>query len=826
LTRPAKSKFDQAAHVFAPTSRWWDLLAAFLLLAALSTAATRLVATKWIDHLDIIQALAFLGALAGLALGQSRFSPRLATVFALAYGLFAIPRQLGLTLEYVPEDILWGDRLLILAGRLLVTAGQLARREAVPDQLLFLFGMSILFWALGVHAGYTLTRHAHPWRAILPAGLTLLIIQNSDPYVAPRIWALAIYLFFSLLLVARLAYLRNRIRWQQTHTHVPPLMTLDFTQAILLATVVLVLIAWLAPVLLNALPAVRETWNKVTRPSFTVIGEWLNKVFASLRRTVVVFTAADYYGESLSLGRGSELNDTLVLTVQTPPGSGMGGVRHYWRARVYDHYADGQWSSVTLSTTLSVKPTGPSLTFLEDVQVLDGRRIFTFTFTSAAPIATLYAAPQPRWVSLPVRAKLALNPDGTADVGALRVTPPLAAGMTYQASSSLSAVTIAQLRAAGTDYPAWVTDRYLQLPATVTTRTLELARQIAVDLDTPYDVAAAVTGYLRATILYTETIPPPPTPVAGEGEGGGQEPLDWFLFDLRQGFCNYYASAQVIMLRSLNIPARLAVGFAEGERQPGSNTYMVRRRDAHAWPEVYFPGLGWVEFEPTASQLAISRPSGEDEPDAALDRSTPFGGWPGEEGMEDPMDRLMEADEDAFAGSGASAAALNSAKVWSVALLALGVIVLAFVQRARRRRGSPPLLVGLEARMRRLGLHPPAALRVRARRAALPPLTRAYLELNYALARLGAPPAPADTPAERAVALTHLLPVAEEPAHRLLAEYHAVIYSPRPGDLYTAQQAGRDIRLLSWQAAIRRLIDTDTRAESWRALLGRTIARK
>ncbi|MEE8389973.1 MAG: hypothetical protein V3S14_04150, partial [Anaerolineae bacterium] len=491
-TRPhaegsSKFKFGQVSHTFASTLRWWDILAAFLLLAALLTGSSRLIATKWVDHLDITRSLAILGGLAGLALGQSRFSPRLATTFALAYGLFIIPWQLCLTLEHISMDTLWADRLIILIARLFIAADQLVRRELVQDPLLFLFWMTSLFWALSVHAGYTLTRHARPWRAILPAGLTLLIIQNSDPYVAPRIWALAVYLFFSLLLVARLAYLRNHIRWQQTRTRVPPLITLDFTQVILVTTVLLVLIAWLVPTLVNALPAVREAWKEVTQPWFSTSGEWLNKVFASLRRTVVVFTAADFYGESLSLGRGSELTDTLVLTVQGPAKSRAGGVRYYWRARVYDHYADGRWSSVTLSTTQSIKPTGLGLTFPE----LDERRTFTFTFTSAAPIATLYAAPQPRWVSLPVRADLAYNPDGTADVGAWRVTPPLAAGMTYQTRSSLSTVTIAQLRAAGTDYPEWVTNRYLQIPPTITRRTRELARQIAVDLDNPYDIAAA-----------------------------------------------------------------------------------------------------------------------------------------------------------------------------------------------------------------------------------------------------------------------------------------------------------------------------------------------
>ncbi|MCP4541379.1 MAG: transglutaminase domain-containing protein [Chloroflexi bacterium] len=798
----SKLEFGEIPHTYEPNLRWWDPIAALLLLAAIFTAATRLIATEWVDNLSITQLVVVLGVLAGLALGQSRFSPRLVTFFALIYGSFIIPRQFGLALEYISKQTLWTDRLLILIGRLFIATNQLVQREAVEDSLLFLFWMSCLFWALSVHAGYTATRHAHPWRAILPTGVTMLIIHNSDPYVAPRVWGLAVYLGFALLLVSRLTYLRNSIRWKQTRTRTPPLITLDFVQVMLVTTILIVAISWFVPTMVDALPTVKEAWREATSPVLTPVGEWLNKVFASLRRTVVVFTAADYYGDSLSLGRGSQLSDNLVLTVQGPAKSRVRGVRYYWRARVYDNYTDGQWSSVALSNTQTIRPTSPGLTFPE----LDERRTFTFTFTSASPIATLYAAPQPRWLSLSARVDLAHNPDGTADVSAWRVTPPLDAGMTYQVRSSLSTVTVAQLRAAGTDYPEWITDRYLQIPSTITTRTLELARQIAVDQDNPYDVAAAVTSYLRNTILYTETVPAPPTLVAGEEKV--QELLDWFLFDLRQGFCNYYASSQVIMLRSLGIPARLAVGFAEGDYQSNARMYVVRRRDAHAWPEVYFPNLGWIEFEPTASQSPISRPLGLDQAGTELDDFSSFGGGGP---LEDPDERLarMLEDNEAFGESGAVDIARDPRDVWiswGTAFLAVAIITIALLRRTRRKRGAPPILVSIEKSIRRVGLRPPKTLRLRARHAASPPLTRAYLELNYALTRLKVPPVPADTPVERATALTDLLPVAEDPAQQLLDEYQSTVYSPSPGSLYPAQQAARAIRRLSWRARIRQLI--------------------
>ena len=87
----------------------------------------------------------------------------------------------------------------------------------------------------------------------------------------------------------------------------------------------------------------------------------------------------------------------------------------------------------------------------------------------------------------------------------------------------------------------------------------------------------------------------------------------WVLFHTKKGFCNYYASDEVLLLRSIGIPARMAVGFAEGEGSNDSTargeSFIVRNHDAHAWPEVYFPNIGWVEFEPTVNQNPIVRPA-------------------------------------------------------------------------------------------------------------------------------------------------------------------------------------------------------------------------
>ena len=108
--------------------RWWDLSAAFLLVAALLTAATRLVATQWTANLSIVQTLVFFGVIAGLALGKSSFSHITVLTLGAVYGTFAIPWQLGLTLS---SDLLWSERMLVLIDRLGVILFQLFNRDPV-----------------------------------------------------------------------------------------------------------------------------------------------------------------------------------------------------------------------------------------------------------------------------------------------------------------------------------------------------------------------------------------------------------------------------------------------------------------------------------------------------------------------------------------------------------------------------------------------------------------------------------------------------------------------------------------------------------------------
>jgi len=793
--------------------RWGDWLSAILLIITMQIAAARLVATLWTKDLTMVHVITLLGTILGLALGKSIFKRFWVVFFAVCYGIILIPWQLGLILDV---DTTWLDRLGILGVRLGAVLQELLAQKPVTDNILFLLLMAMLFWSLTIYAGVVLLREANPWKVIIPGGITIFVIHSFDPLLVSRSWYLAFYLFFALLLVARLVFIKNIVIWKERHTHTPPDIGFDFSRVTLVLSMILVFFAWNVPVVAETFKPAVEIWQTASKP-WLKTKDRFSFMFASLRASVGL--VQNFYGNALPLGLGSPLSDRVVMEVQGPTSS-PNGQRFYWEARIYDTYESNQWISTIQSrrdlTSDSVDLNQPGA---------DVRPVVTFTFFPHDPISNIYTVPEPLWVSLPSQAYLVTNPDGTVDFSTIMSKDFIHPGDQYIVRSAVDAETVMELKSAGTSYPQWVLDEYLQLPTNITSRTKDLAEYIAAGLSNPYDIANAVTDYLRNHIEYKQSISQPPP---------NQERLDWFLFDYKQGFCNYYASAEVILLRSLGIPARMAVGFAQGEREvppipqlpPGvdqniireqiseTSTYVVRYKDAHAWPEVFFPGIGWAIFEPTVSQPALFRPSGDT---TANPNENQNGQGPdntlNQQGLND--NRRNPGD------NGPSLNNDQNTNFWTIgniikliallfALVLLGVVI----WQVRRGFKVMPFLERislevperLEKGLRRIGIRPPDFLVNWVFSMRLPGLSRSYLEINHALNRIGKKPAIQDTPHERTASLISAIPAASAPANRLLSEYQTSVYSPHSADAGIAQKAGREIRNLSWLRWITRIL--------------------
>ncbi len=178
----------------------------------------------------------------------------------------------------------------------------------------------------------------------------------------------------------------------------------------------------------------------------------------------------------------------------------------------------------------------------------------------------------------------------------------------YEATSNLPIIPAPQLRLASPDFPDAITGPYLQVPR-LDPRIKELAAQITAGSANEYDKAAKIELYLRTHYRYTLDLTGPRS----------ADPLAYFLFTRRAGHCEYFAAAMTVMLRDLGVPARYVGGFLPGEYNDVGGDWIVRASDAHVWVEVFFPGYGWITFDPT--------PPGNEQHGGMLERISMYWDW-------------------------------------------------------------------------------------------------------------------------------------------------------------------------------------------------------
>ncbi|MGZ9235678.1 MAG: transglutaminase domain-containing protein, partial [Anaerolineales bacterium] len=578
-------------------SRWWDWAAIGLLLLLLQSLAARLVATTWTPFLSLIHTFTSIGFVIGIALGYSRFQRSTARLLTFFYMLLLLPLQWTLVID---QDTSLEEQLLSVAGRLFFSTSDFLARRPVEDPLFFVAVMSIAFWIISSWAGFTLVRNQNYLGAVLPAAIGLLIIQNYDNASASRLWFLAFFAFIALLLLGRLQFLQNKLSWLKRRVFLSPDNTIDLTSSMAIAAGLIILVAWTVPASLSSLESAVKTWNRVTRPWHEFTDRMENAV--SALESKVNARRGDFFSTELVLGRGFPLSDSVMFEVQAPaPSADKQPPRYYWRGRVYDHFIEDQWYTTGTTRQDFSAPAGEL-----PVADTEGSTPQHFAFNvGSSKLTLLYGPSQPIWFSRSGTI-LASPAAGASDVFSWSATPSLLPGETYQVQAVLSNPNIQQLRAAGTEYPEWVTNKYLQMPGSFSPRIRELAAEITANAETPYDKAVAITNYLRENIEYTESLPATPT---------NKDTLEWVLFEYKKAYCVYYATSEILMLRSLGIPARMAVGFSQGagftekediiQDNRVASRFLVREKNAHAWPEVYFAGIGWVEFEPTGNQAPL-----------------------------------------------------------------------------------------------------------------------------------------------------------------------------------------------------------------------------
>ena len=290
------------------------------------------------------------------------------------------------------------------------------------------------------------------------------------------------------------------------------------------------------------------------------------------------------FTESVRLGEIGrvKLSRRRVMRVRVNWPTKTSPIQLYWRGIALDYYDGGTWLRDVKGPTPLREMVGG---FLVDEEYATPQPPYTEQQFFLEPLNTsvIFAAPRAIWVSGPDRVKRDDSHSLWTDNHAFH-------RFRYQV---LSDTTLPQANALRTDqavtYSAEIRRRYLQLPPQLDVNIAKLAKEIAGDAATNYDVAARLVEHLQNAYRYSLDLH-----VVEQGD-----PLSDFLFNTRAGHCEYFASALTIMLRTRGIPARLVNGFQMGEYSQRDDVYVVRQSDAHSWVEAYFPSHGWVTFDPT-----------------------------------------------------------------------------------------------------------------------------------------------------------------------------------------------------------------------------------
>jgi transglutaminase-like putative cysteine protease len=540
----------------------------------------------WVPGLWVLQVIPLVAVGAGLALAKSRFSSGVALALALVYGVFTVGFFCG---QLLPADMPWHARIPDMVSRQIDWLGKAANvimsRDAADtsrDGMIFIMQTGFLLWIIGYSAAWYTFRRLAVWRATLPTALLLLLTTANYYGPEPMGVVLTVFVLLMLAFIVASHYLIREQAWKRARVVFSRGTRWDFVQTGVLIALVVMPVAWLIPNI-----SAGETWREVSKPLDTTwqrVQDGWTQLFASLKSYGGEYS--DPFGNSMTMGGPRQIEPVPIMDIKT-------GAGRYWRGIVYGTYTGDAWIN-SESNQVVVSPDAP----LEMARFAMRRPITATVTTYLANSGLIYFPHQPDRTDRQAKFTVIDMPDGEIDAVNALSRYVLYEGQTYQSWGSVSVATEASLRRAGTTYPAWVKERYLRVPPGLSPRISELATAIAGSLENPYDRADTLTQWLRTNLTYNEAVQAPPV---------GVDPLEYLLFESKEGYCTYYASALAIMLRTLGVPTRVAAGYAQGSWQEDAGIYRVYSTDAHTWVEVFFPGYGWVEFEPTASQPAIVR---------------------------------------------------------------------------------------------------------------------------------------------------------------------------------------------------------------------------
>jgi transglutaminase-like putative cysteine protease len=554
----------------------------------------------WVDGTGVTLVAAVVAAAEAVLIARSLVGRAVAALSAPLLGLIVI---VLLTLGSMPADGGEGTRHAALRY-----AGALAGGLFQSDDWTFLVGLCGAMWAVGFWTGWMAIREHRGVLAVLPAYAVLAVNALNAPslehVVVPETLAVAL----SLLLLSRTHLAHLETGWRRRRIIALPGTGRGYVRSGALASLLVLLLALVVPPL-TTVDISGRIFHIGSGQGGRAGQGGLRGGGTDERQAPIQFSADTRPGGALVadphpvLSYTSENSESLYLRVVNDTVFDQGN--WFYCKPPPAHQQLGAGGSVPLS---SDPGTGAEGTKEKRVRV---RIVLDAAAVAGASDALFPGEPQSvvsGGAAVPGTANSCTHPTGAPTSGLLTVDRvPLRPGTSSIDTTALQpTATEPELRAAGTDYPAW-TAQYTQLPtASPADRSQKnaivvRARQWIAGSTNNYDAATAIETNLRSNQFIYTLSPPQPK--------DGQWPISYFLLQTHQGYCQYFASSMATMLRGVGIPARVVGGYGGGtEDDSAANSRTVIHRvnttDAHNWVEAYFPHYGWIPFEPTPPSAA------------------------------------------------------------------------------------------------------------------------------------------------------------------------------------------------------------------------------
>jgi transglutaminase-like putative cysteine protease len=513
--------------------------------------------------------------------------------------------QAGVTQQWQPLLTEAGGRLQQAMARYGIWWQGVQANSAGRDELIVATVAAIAIWVLATFMVLLVRRFRQGLLAALPVLWPLGFIMLYSP--AER-WLIVLAVWLALLLHLLLDQQRLVAGWRSAHLDYSPSLLLERFGVAIASVAMVLAVAQFTPNLY--IRQITSRYYELLKPFNQNLEAAGKRLFPGLAGVVPWGGQAGIAGglpnQFLLARTPEELSERIVMRVRTSePTSGYSGYPepaprgHALRGATFADYDGRGWSNLPPLQATRFAAEEPWTRTLAM-----GRRPLVQSVNLAFNSSVIYAAGEPETPSVDYMAEEHFSGDLVALRGQVR---------SYAVTSQLPALSPVELAA----LPAWDAvlplpeeyGIYRALPATVTQRTRDLAEVLTADAGSMFAKASAIEGYLRE-YTYDLTVSAPPADVA--------DVADYFLFDLRRGYCDYYATAFVVLARAAGLPARFVTGFTTGSWDPMQRLWVVDEGDAHSWPEVYFPEVGWVPFEPTGGLPPLERVGQVDAADAGL----------------------------------------------------------------------------------------------------------------------------------------------------------------------------------------------------------------